>query len=136
MKTIEIRQKKGSFYFIIVFLPLLVIGFAYYVFLSGSPQVKQGTKYTFIALLIYSGYMVYTETKKHKENKPALIVSEFSIEIYMLTLKPVCICGKMSKVGKLNWMKVHIILFWTLTVSKKESWFHGWTRHPAKSKIF
>lgn len=82
MKAIEIRQKKSSFYFTIIFLPLLVIGFAYYVFLSGSSQVTLGTKYTFVALLLYSSYMIYIEAKKRKENRPNLIISEFSIEIF------------------------------------------------------
>lgn len=82
METIEIRQKKGSFYFTIIFLPLLVIGFAYYVFLSGSPQVTSETKYTFVALLLYSCYMVYAEIRRRQDNRPTLIISEFSIEVF------------------------------------------------------
>jgi hypothetical protein len=82
VEAIEIRQKKGSFYFTVIFLPLLVIGFAYYVFLSGSPQVTSKIKYTFFALLLYSCYMVYVEFRKRRDNKPTLIISEFSIEVF------------------------------------------------------
>jgi hypothetical protein len=82
MEIIEIKQKESSFYFTIIFLPLLVIGFAYFVFLSGSTQITEGTRYTFFAFLLYSVYQVYAAIKKHKQNKPKLIVSEFSIEIF------------------------------------------------------
>jgi hypothetical protein len=80
VKTIEIRQQKS--YFTIIFLPLLVIGFAYYIFLSGSPQITSGTKYTFFALLLYSAYMIYADIKRRKHNRPTLIISEFSIEVF------------------------------------------------------
>ena len=82
MKTIEIRQKKVSFYFTVIFLPVLVIGFTYYIFLSGSTQVTSEAKYTFVALLLYSSYKIYAEIKRRKDNRPTLIISEFSIEIF------------------------------------------------------
>lgn len=81
MEAIEIREKKGSVYFSFIFLPILVIGFAYYVFLSESPQVKLETKYIFVALLFYSSYMIYVDIKRFKNKKPILIISRFSIEI-------------------------------------------------------
>lgn len=80
--NIEIRHRKSSFYFTMIFFPVLVIAFGYYVFFSGSSQVTSNTKLIFYVSLTYSIYQVYTALKNYKANRPVLIISDFSIELF------------------------------------------------------